>query len=189
MTRKGGTALEGDLKPRVLKTTKVVLAAFVIAAYAASARAQVMGTTPQQQADLINFQGAMAKAQAAAMKPGDEVLACPAIRHELVTVMDSPPMKAYAAKANATTAQQVVDSQKKSGAPMSPATAAALAQSLSPQMGGPAGMAGLSGMPTAAQMAQAQKLMVDQMKQMTPVLPALMRAQRLMMLSGMKQCG
>jgi hypothetical protein len=44
-------------------------------------------------------------------------------------------------------------------------------------------------MPTAAQMAQAQKLMLDQMKHMAPVLPALMRSQRLMMLSGMKQCG
>ena len=167
----------------------MVLMACTIAAYATAAGAQTMGMTPLQQADLMNFQSAMAKAQAAAIKPGDEVLTCPALRQELVLVMDSPAMRTYTAKASATTAQQVADAQKKNGAPMSPATAAALAQALSPNMSRPEGMAGLTGMPTAAQMVQAQKLMVDQMKQMTPVLPALMRAQRLMMLSGMKQCG
>jgi hypothetical protein len=164
----------------------LVILVFMVAAGQA-AFAQMMGITPQQQADLMNFQATMAKAQAAAMKPGDEALTCPAIRQQLVTVMDSPAVKAYAAKANATAAQQMTDSQKKSAAPMSPATAAALAQSLSPDMS--AGMASLAGMPTAAQMAQAQKLMLNQMKQMAPVLPALMRSQRLMMLSGMKQCG
>lgn len=167
----------------------VWVVALLMVAAAPAAHAQMMGSmTPQQAADLMNFQAVMAKAQAASMKPGDEVLSCPEIRQQLVAVMDSPAVKAYASKANATAAQQVADVQRKSGAPMSPATAAALAQSLSPDMG-TAGMAGLTGMPTAAQMAQAQKVMVDQMKQMTTVLPALMRAQRLMMLSGMKQCG
>lgn len=166
----------------------ILMVVVLLIVMAGPARAQMMGITPQQQADLMNFQAVMAKAQAAAMKPGDEMLSCPVIRQELVTVMDSPAVKAYAAKANATAAQQMADAQKKNGAPMSAATAAALAQSLSPDMSA-AGMAGFAGMPTPAQMAQAQKVMVDQMKQMTPVLPSLMRAQRLVMLSGVKQCG
>ena len=147
---------------------------------AAGTHAQSPELMAQQQADMMNFQAAMMKAQAGAVRPGDEAASCPALDKEMVAVMNDPAMKAYAAKTNP------VPLGKSPGA-MTPAAAAALAKTLTPDAA-LTGMPGMTGMPTQAQIAMSQKLMVDQMKHVTPVLPALMRSQRLMMLAAVKQC-
>ena len=125
---------------------------------------------PKQYQELMT---AMVAAQAKAVRPGDEALACPALEKELMATMNDPAIQTYAAKSGALAEKQALAAAKAQG-PQAPQAAAALAATLGAGLPGP-----------AAQMAQDQ---LAHMKVLLPILPQMMRSQQLMALAFAKQC-
>jgi hypothetical protein len=178
------------------KSLAIAIAVTVIggAAHAQTARTPRAAEVAPQMADMMKWQTAMMAAQAAAMKPGDEALPCEALHKELVSTMTDPSIQAYAAKTNATLAQEIAvrDKTKK---PMTPEAAAALAAALVPNMG-MTGMMPVAPVPgqqmTPQQMQQAmlaqQQATLTYMNQLAPIMPVLMRSQRVTQLAAMKNC-
>ena len=163
----------------------------LIAAIAVAVHAQTIPGLGMDQAEAMRLQTEMMKAQAAAMRRGDEALSCDALQNELVATMKDPAIEAYAAKTNAAYAKELAARQKKGD--MTAEYAAALAASLVPDlaMGGMPQFA--PGQPISTQ--QIQQAMVAQqqaavayMKQLIPLMPALMRSQRVVQLAALKNC-
>ena len=150
--------------------SKHLIVAVIIAASAGAASGQGI---PKE---YLEMQAAMAKFQAASIKPGDEALPCEALHKELVTLMNGPAVQAYAARNNAAAAKQLAAIEKSKGA-MSPEAAAALAGMLSP-----------AAMGLAPNPALSQQLVMEQMKQLTAIMPVMMRSQRVMMLAAVRNC-
>ncbi len=151
--------------------SKQLLVAVIIAVSAEAAFGQGI---PKE---YLEMQAAMAKFQAASIKPGDEALPCEALHKELVTLMNAPAVQAYAARNDAAAARQLAAIEKSKGA-MSPEAAVALAGMLAPA-------AAMGMTPNAA---QSQQLAMEQMKQLTAMMPVMMRSQRVMMLAAVKNC-
>jgi hypothetical protein len=179
-------------KACVVAISLSVVAGAVAHAQAPTTRTPVAPQLMPGQADMMKLQTAMAAAQAAAIKPGDEALPCEALHKELVSTMNDPAIQGYAAKTNAAYAKELETQQKKGV--MTAEAAAALAASLTP---GPTGMPTMPPMVpgqamTPQQMQQAmvaqQQAAIASMNQMMPIMPALMRSQRVSTLAAMKNC-
>jgi hypothetical protein len=139
---------------------------------------------------------AMTAAQARAVRPGDEAMACPAIEKEILATMNDPAIQAYSAKVVAAAEKDAVAAGLPApGRATSPQAAAALLGVL-----GAGGMPGM--MPAvplgaaqqaqaAQQQAQALQFLQDptaQLKLLMPILPQMMRAQRLIGLAMVRTC-
>jgi hypothetical protein len=137
---------------------------------------------------------AMAAAQAKAVRPGDEAMACPALEKELVTLMTDPAIQAQAAKAEGLAQKRAVVPDPK--APLTPQSAAALYGLLAAggglpviAAGGP--LAAAQQAQLAQQQAQAMQALQDpaaQLKLASAIMPQMMRAQRLVGLGFARSC-
>ena len=149
--------------------------------------------------DFERFATAMETAQAAAIRPGDEGLACEAMQKEFMAIMYSPALQAHTAKLAAASAQQqkVMSAAKpavnQQAAPATPQTPAALMSTLVPTGGWGAAMApssgaGATGMPTAENLEKAKEQIKQQLNVLVPIMPQVMRAQRLIELTLVRKC-
>jgi hypothetical protein len=140
--------------------------------------------------DFERMQTAMAAAQAAANRAGDEALNCEVLQKEFMAIVNSPAVQAHSAKSSATAVQQqkaMAAAAAKPGA--NPQTPAALISGLIPAGGWADLMAAQSqASAQAAQMAPNLEKTKQQMNDLLTIMPQLIRAQRVLELAQNRKC-
>jgi hypothetical protein len=119
---------------------------------------------------------AMEKAQASAIRPGDERLGCAALEKEFTAVVKDPALTSYLTAAGAAAQRDMATMQTAQGK-LAAQTAAAAAAAMTPQA-------------QAAQAAMAQRMQTftAQSQQWTAFLPKIMRAAHVLSLAAEKSC-
>ena len=165
---------------------RIVAPGLLTLAIASASSAQLpQFSAPGMSREYQELMVAMTAAQAKAIRPGDESMACPAIEKELLTSMNDPAIQAYAEKAGALAQKQALAAAKVQST-AAPQAAAALAAALGGGIAVPGATPGMPAM--TAQQIQGAQNPVAQMKLLLPILPQMMRSQQLVALAIGRQC-
>lgn len=155
---------------RAHEALRQAVAVLVFAAPAAAlAQVPPTPTVPPAIADYQDMMVQYEAAQAAAHRPGDEALACDAIRTELEATVNNPAVQEYVASSSEQAQRDMAYAQA--------AMAAAVPATTNPTVP--------TVDPLAAERAAAH---AQQLEQLNAIMPLIMRAQRLSELAALKAC-
>lgn len=136
-----------------------------------------------------SLQAAQERAQAEAVRPGDDALTCEELEAEMIAVMNTPEMQAAMDDSMDTSAAmgaQAEDMARSARGSMAMNMAMGLAGQFVPGLGLVQGMMMRNQM--AAQNAQSQAQMIEAYRSLEVMMPGLMRGQRVSELAQAKNC-
>ena len=168
-------ARQGRRHGSLLRAT--MLLAFGAPVVAALAQVPPTPTVPPGVTDYQDMLAQYEATQAAAHRPGDEVLACDAIRTELEATVNSPAMQDYITSASEQ-AQRDMEYMQQAQAELVGVTPGVPATTVPP----------VPAADPAVQAAERVQAHQQQVEKLTAVMPLLMRAQRLSELAALKAC-
>jgi hypothetical protein len=149
---------------------------------AASSAAQMPALDPAE------LEAALASAQAAAVRPGDEALDCEALEGELVAVARDPALQAHVSRSGAI-AQEKIDAMNGMAAAAAAQTALTIFSAVVPG-GAWLGQAAAAAQLPAQQAQAAHNLeqSVQQARDLMTVMPQILRGQRVIELAQAREC-
>lgn len=135
-----------------------------------------------------DLQTAMEKAQAGALRPGDESLSCEALATELVAVAKDTTLQSYVAKRGGE-AQEKIAKLNAMAKEVAAPSALTLFSSIVPGAAWAGQAAAAAQMPAQrAQAARNVQQVMQQAQEMMPIMPQLMRGQRVIELARARDC-